>query len=115
MTNAQLYAALKPRSEGEPIFSPAARFTAEDMADLHAMAEAARPINDQDWGSDRQIAAENDFHEQIVEMFGCGNDGFSDEVSCFVTGTKMTTDEAIDWAMESARDAWANISAEGDE
>jgi hypothetical protein len=70
------------------------------LADLAA---AARPINHEDWGSDRQVPAENAFFiacDEIgiptMELYGC---------------TKMTSDEMIDDAMRRVR----GLVAEGGE
>jgi hypothetical protein len=65
------------------------------MTHFEKMAAAARPIDDDDWGSDRQIEAENAF-------FGaCPHDAdgnvFSEDFENYCL--KATTDEMIDEAL----------------
>jgi hypothetical protein len=38
------------------------------MTDFHALAAAARPLNDDEWGSERQIAAENAFTDAALTV-----------------------------------------------
>jgi hypothetical protein len=44
--------------------------TPEQREKLEALAAAARPINDDEWGSERQIAAENAFHVFVSAELG---------------------------------------------
>lgn len=41
-----------------------------NITDITALAADARPIDDSDWGSDRQIEAENRFHEALKRVLG---------------------------------------------
>jgi hypothetical protein len=56
---------------------------------LLRLAAAARPVNDGDWGSERQIAAQNAFFDAVGPL-GDGFDAF-----CL----KATVDEMIDEAL----------------
>jgi hypothetical protein len=96
----------------EPIFSPARAFTATDAERFQQLAAAAKCIDDDDYGTDRQIDAENAFYREVTDAFGFGNPGFADELADFITATKMATDEHIDWTMSMVRDAIHNISPE---
>jgi len=59
------------------------------MTDIKVLAELARPINDDDWGSERQIEAENLFFNTAVRM------GLDGDVFVF-ENLKATTNELID-------------------
>ena len=65
------------------------------MTDLNALAAAARPINDTDWGSGRQIDAQNLFFKEVEKVLPA--DKFAElEDFCL----KATTDEMIDEALK---------------
>jgi hypothetical protein len=58
------------------------------------LADSARPIDDDDWGSDRQVTAQNKFFIVIESLMSA--EDFSDlETWCL----KATTDEMIDEAL----------------
>lgn len=75
----------------------------KSIADLAA---AARPINDDDWGTDRQITAENTLFERVRELISReAYDSLTDW--CL----KATTNEMIDEALvavaaQEQRDAY---------
>jgi hypothetical protein len=48
--------------------------TPEQRQKLETLATAAFPINDDDWGSDRQIDAENAFHIFVSDDLGVNTD-----------------------------------------
>lgn len=60
---------------------------------VQRMAENAKPLNDDEWGSERQIDAENAFFAKLEEL-GMDMDEFIDENS------KATTDESIAAGLE---------------
>jgi hypothetical protein len=65
------------------------------MTSLHQLAAAARCINDDDWGSERQIAAENLFFDRVHELLR--TDQFEQlESYCL----EATTEEMIVKALE---------------
>ncbi len=61
---------------------------------LAALASAARPIDDDDWGSDRQIEAENAFFQKIETIL---SEAAWEELTDYCL--KATSDEAIDEAL----------------
>jgi hypothetical protein len=61
------------------------------MTKLDDLIESARPINDDDWGSDRQVDAEADLFDYLVENF----DGLATYVEDKSLYCKMTTDECL--------------------
>jgi len=62
---------------------------------LYTLAQTARPINDDDWGSERQITAENAFFLYVEKQMHPS--AFSElEDYCL----KATTDEMIDQAIK---------------
>ena len=64
------------------------------MPDFQALAAAARPINDDEWGSERQIDAQNLFFEEVEKVLPA--ETFEAlEAYCL----KATTDEMIDEAL----------------
>jgi len=67
------------------------------IADLEALAREARPLDDADWGTERQINAENAFFDAFHAAMGDTPD-FDDW--CL----KATTDEMIDEALRLARE-----------
>jgi hypothetical protein len=65
------------------------------MTDFNELAARARPINDDDWGSKRQIDAQNLFFQEVEKVLPA--DKFADlDNYCL----KATTDEMIDRALE---------------
>lgn len=66
----------------------------EQLAHFEQLAQAARPTSDDDWGSERQIGAENVLWT-VAGVIGV-------ELEDFET-SKMTTDEMIDEALRRAR------------
>jgi aminoglycoside phosphotransferase len=68
--------------------------TERQMTYLEQLAAAGRPINDADYGSDRQITAENDFFDALdLHLTGKLTDAESDAFAGFCD--KATTDERI--------------------
>ena len=67
------------------------------MTDLNSLAAAARPINHEDWGSERQIEAQNAFFQEIEKLLPSA-EFEALENYCL----KATTDEMIDRALELA-------------
>jgi len=65
---------------------------------IEALATAARPVNDNDWGSDRQIAAENKFFRAVKATLTPA-EFYELEGYCL----KATTDEMIDEALRLVR------------
>jgi hypothetical protein len=64
------------------------------MAYIHELAAAARPINDADYGTERQITAENDFFDALdLELTGKITNQEADAFAGFCA--KATTDERI--------------------
>jgi len=58
---------------------------------LKSLAASAKPINDDDWGSERQIVAENSFYNLVATVIP--NDLFN-EISLSLL--KATSEECID-------------------
>ncbi|WP_264048953.1 hypothetical protein [Methylobacterium flocculans] len=70
------------------------------LTDLDALAKSARPLDDDDWGSDRQIEAENAFFGACEEEFS----NLFDEDSAFADfALKATSEERIDKALRLVR------------
>jgi hypothetical protein len=64
------------------------------MTDIHALADAARPTSDDDWGIEPQIDAQNAFFDHISTILTPAQ--FSDlDRYCL----KATADEMIDEAL----------------
>jgi len=61
---------------------------------LTTLIENARPINDDDWGSERQLQAECDLWNFVLDNYGIELYNHAQETS--VTN-KMTTDEYLDF------------------
>lgn len=74
--------------------APLVLITRITPATLDDLATAARPLDDEDWGSDTQIEAENDFFEAVSKVLDpaamCGLEDY-----CH----KATTNEMIDEAL----------------
>lgn len=62
--------------------------------ELFQLAQAARPITDDDWGSDRQIEAENAFFDYVKTQLPVP---LWDELEAYCL--KATTDEMVDEAL----------------
>jgi hypothetical protein len=68
---------------------------------LKTLAADARPISEADYGSQRQIDAENDFFDALdLQLSGKLTDGESDAFAAYCL--KATTDERIDEALRLA-------------
>jgi hypothetical protein len=67
-------------------------------AELEKLANAAKPLNDDEWGSERQIEAENAFFDAVQELV-------SKEVFDGLEGycLKATTDEMIEAGLKAVR------------
>lgn len=76
------------------------------MAILEELAREARPIHDEDYGSDRQIAAENRFYEELAHRYPVtfSEDGDGEYAHWAL---KATTEERIDYAMQLVREGRA--------
>jgi hypothetical protein len=71
---------------------------------LETLASAAKPINDGDYGSLRQVRAENDFFDALDQFLtGKLDDEDGDDFAAFCL--KATADERINEGMRLAR--WA--------
>jgi hypothetical protein len=77
----------------------------KDIQELERLAKAVRPINDDDWGSERQIAAENAFFD-AVGMDENGECRLGDDFNCYCL--QATVDERIDEALRLLRLEKAN-------
>jgi hypothetical protein len=67
--------------------------------EIEALAQAARPLNDDEWGSDRQLEAENAFVNATRElMHPIAWEEFIDAT------LKCTTDEMVDYALKLLRE-----------
>jgi hypothetical protein len=66
--------------------------------EIEKLAAAAKPLNDDEWGSERQISAQNAFFDAVQEMV-------SKEVFDGLQGycLKATVDEMIEAGLEAAR------------
>jgi len=64
-------------------------------AQLYKLAQAARPINQSDWGSERQVAAQNEFFEYVEKQMHPVAFAELEEFAL-----KATTDEMIDEAIK---------------
>ena len=65
-----------------------------EMKDLIRLADVAKPINHEDWGSERQVTAENRFFEVVFE-YGLDHD----EEFCTYAAL-ATTEERIEEALK---------------
>jgi hypothetical protein len=61
---------------------------------LTMLIDNARPINDDDWGSDRQLQAECDLWNFVLDNYGIELYNHIEETS---VAWKMTTDEYLDF------------------
>jgi hypothetical protein len=73
--------------------------TATQMAEFERLAQDARPITDADWGTERQIAAENAFFRAVG--FEQDDDALGFEYSRFAL--KATTNEMLNEALRLLR------------
>lgn len=73
----------------------------EKFIKLEEMAIAARPINESDWGSDRQIEAQNAFFEFVEEHFP---EIMSNEFEAFCL--KATSEEMINEAIANVQNVY---------
>lgn len=71
---------------------------ANSLATIEALAQAARPINDDDWGSERQVGAEDKFLELTEEWLTAKQLGDWADYAL-----KATTDEWIDYGLMLVR------------
>jgi hypothetical protein len=62
------------------------------MKNVLEMIELARPMSDSDWGSDRQVDAEADLFDYLVDNY----DGLATYIEDKSMYCKMTTDECLD-------------------
>ena len=63
----------------------------EVFVDIEDLVQDARPIDDNDWGSDRQVTAEYDLYEALMETYGYDFVTYWEHKSI-----KMTTEESLD-------------------
>ena len=70
------------------------------MADLLELAQAALPTDESDWGSDRQIDAENAFGDAVERILGTGSAAFRDWEQYAL---KATTEEMVAEALRLCR------------
>ena len=74
----------------------------QKLADLEILAERARPLNDDDWGSERQIDAENAFFAACEEAYP---HLFHEDSEFSQWALKATTEEMIDHALTLIRNS----------
>ena len=80
------------------------------LEEIEELAAKARPINDADWGTERQIEAENAFFDACMEIDAATFD--PDGGSNFVRWClKATSEGMIDEAMKLVRPHFENASA----
>lgn len=80
------------------------------LAELEEMARIARPIDDDEWGSERQIEAENDFFDACEDALPEVFDRESDtDFNRFCL--KATSNEMIDEALKILRERLSNAPA----
>lgn len=72
------------------------------LEELEALATKARPINEDDWGTERQVEAENEFFDvcRKLDPATFDTDGGSDFAEFCL---KATTGEMLDEAMKLVR------------
>ncbi len=65
-----------------------------EMAELNAMGDAARPVDQDDWGSERQVAAQNAFFNRVEAILPA--DRFEElDAYCMKANTDEMVDEAL--------------------
>jgi hypothetical protein len=81
-------------------------FSERIMATLVELGAAARPINDVDWGSDRQITAQNRFFDRVYQcLTETGEAAKIAQLDAYCH--KATTNEMIDEGMRLVLgDSW---------
>ncbi len=62
------------------------------LESLHKLSDAAVPVNDDDWGSERQVSAENALAKFIIDIMGI--EYFETQIS-LIEGNRLATDEGI--------------------
>lgn len=67
---------------------------------LLAMAAKARPTSDEDYGSERQVDAENEFFDMVRDALGEPDYTW---LTDRINGPRCNTDEAIDEAIAAVR------------
>jgi len=60
---------------------------------INKLSEFAMPLNDDDWGSDRQVSAENALAKFIID--NAGNDWFETQLSV-IEGKRLSVEEGIE-------------------
>ena len=68
----------------------------DKLIELKVLADEALPINENDWGSERQVEAENKFWDALKDQIGEEN---YDKLSEDITSLKMDVDEMISFAL----------------
>ena len=76
-----------------------ANISADQMAEFERLAQVARPIDDDDWGTQRQIEAENAFFSAV----GLDKNEHALGKRFWDWSLKATTDEALDEALRLLR------------
>lgn len=71
------------------------------LAQLELLAAAARPSSEWDWGTQRQIRAENRFHDALETVLSAATSQTIDDYYNFCL--KATSEEQIDEGMKLAR------------
>lgn len=61
---------------------------------INQLSDAAIPVDDDDWGSDRQVSAENALAKFIID--NAGNDWFETQLSV-IEGKKLSVEEGIEF------------------
>ncbi len=67
---------------------------------IEELIEDARPTNDDDWGSDRQVDAETELWDKLLEIYGIDFHYYIENKSMMC---KMTTDECLDFITEQIK------------
>lgn len=67
----------------------------EIFVDIEGLVEDARPIDYNDYGSDRQVVAECDLYEALMETYGYDFITYFEHKSI-----KMTTEESLDFVLK---------------
>jgi len=69
----------------------------DKLIELKVLADEALPINDKDWGSERQVEAETKFWDALKTQIG---EESYDEMTVVIESSKMEVDEMIWHAMD---------------
>lgn len=75
--------------------------------EINALAEAARPVDDKDWGSDRQNDAQNAFFAAVEKILNADERETLDDF-CMKATTEEMIDEAITMVSANAIDRLTN-------